>query len=65
VATFRVQMRDGTVREFIDRGRAGGSYSQSIRYETGFVVIVDCYNGETSIPAADIKEIRKDGESCW
>lgn len=66
MATYRLQMRDGTVREFKDRGRPGGSYAQSLRYEVGFVVITDCYGGETSIPSEDIREINKDAtQGAW
>lgn len=66
MATYRLYMRDGTVKEFIDRGRPGGSYAQSLRYETGFVVITDCYGGETSIPTGDIREITKEAtQGAW
>ena len=53
-----VTMKDGTKREFKDYGRSGGSYSQQIRYETAFLVIVDAYGEQTAIPVADIKEAR-------
>ena len=62
MASFTITMKDGTVREFPHQGRAGGSYTKSIRYEEGFVVIVDEWYGETSIPTADIKEIKKTPE---
>lgn len=66
MATYRIKMRDGKTRVFEDRGRAGGSYAQSLRYEIGFVVVTDCYGGETAIPAADIAEITKDADQrAW
>lgn len=66
MATYRLYMRDGTVKEFKDRGRPGGSYSQTLRYETDFVVITDCYGGETAFPSKDIREIQKDAtQGAW
>ena len=62
MASFTIKMKDGTVREFPHKGRPGGSYTKSIRYEPGFVVIVDEYHNETSIPAPDIAEIKKNAE---
>lgn len=35
MASFTITMKDGTVREFPHQGRAGGSYTKSIRYEDG------------------------------
>lgn len=62
MASYTVIMRDGTRRDFPHSGRAGGSYTKSLRYETGFVVIVDEWGGEIAIPAEDVKEIRKEAE---
>lgn len=56
--SIKVHMKDGTVRDFPHTGRAGGSYSKSIRYETGFVVITDEWGNETAIPTADVEEVK-------
>lgn len=53
-----IKMKDGTVREFKERGRAGGSWSQSLKYEGGFAIVVDEWGDQTSIPSADIDEIK-------
>lgn len=58
-------MKDGTVREFVERGRPGGSFSNSIKYETGFVVIKDEWGERTSIPTEDIREIKEDAPRSW
>lgn len=52
-----VKMKDGTVREFLHEGRAGGSYSKSVRYKGGFAIITDEWYNETAIPQADISEV--------
>ena len=56
---FTVKMKHGTVREFNERGRAGGSYTSSMRYEPGFAVFKDEWGGEVSIPTEIIQEIIK------
>jgi hypothetical protein len=57
MANITVKMKDGTVREFKHEGRAGGSYTKSVKYEGGFVIIEDEYYKRTAIPAADIVEV--------
>jgi hypothetical protein len=52
-----VMMKDGEERYFPHRGRLGGSYSKSIRYEGCFAIIKDEWGKEIAIPANDIKEI--------
>ncbi len=46
----KIQMRDGTELVFKHEGRAGGSYSLTVRYEPGFVVVTDEYYREKAIP---------------
>jgi hypothetical protein len=60
VPDFTVKMKDGTTREFREkgRGRAGGSWTNSMRYEHGFVVFRDEWGAETSIPTEAIAEIQ-------
>lgn len=54
---IKVFMKDGTEKEFKHVGRAGGSYTPSIRYEGVFAIIKDEWDNATVIPASDIKEI--------
>ena len=51
-------MKDATERKFPHRERSGGSYTKSIRYEPGFVVVVDEFYHEIAIPSSDIKEVK-------
>ena len=55
--SYKVRMRDGTVKEFPHKGRAGGSWTKTIKYEPGFVVITNEYHQRTSIPTDLIEEI--------
>lgn len=58
MANITVKMKDGTVKEFKHEGRAGGSYTKTLKYDGAFAVITDEWGGATAIPAADIQEIR-------
>lgn len=57
MANITVKMKDGTVREFMHEGRAGGSYTKRLSYEGAFAIITDEWHTKTAIPAADIAEI--------
>jgi hypothetical protein len=57
MSDITVKMKDGTKREFKDRGAPGGSYSNSVKYEGMFAIIEDAYGNTTSIPSWDILEI--------
>jgi len=56
--SIKVWMKNGEIKDFPHEGRAGGSYSKSIRYENGFVVIIDEWYNETALPSEDILEIK-------
>lgn len=57
MASIMVKFKDGTTREFPHRGRAGGSYTKSVKYEGAFVVITDEWYNRTAFPAEDVREI--------
>lgn len=56
--SITVELKDGTKREFPHVPRAGGSYTNSIRYEGAFVIVRGSYGEETAIPATDVREVR-------
>jgi hypothetical protein len=61
-----IVMRDGSKKEHKHTGRPGGSYSKSVRYELGFVVITDEYSNETAYPNEDIAEVKVENlRSGW
>ena len=60
MASIYVKMKNGTKKEFKHEGRAGGSYTKSIRYEGAFAIITDEWGSETAIPVQDLEEIKVD-----
>ena len=62
MSDIRVQMKDGTVRDFPDNGAPGGSYCNKLIYEGAFAIIEDPYGTRTSIPSDDIKYITHETE---
>jgi hypothetical protein len=62
MASITITMKDGTIRSFPHEGRAGGSYTKSVRYEGGFVIVTDEWYKETAIPAEDVREVVKTSE---
>lgn len=48
---------NGKSETFVDNGRSGGSYCNSVRYEGEFAVIKDPYGKETAFPASRIEKI--------
>ena len=65
MADIRIKMKDGTVKEFPHRGRPGGSYTKSVRYEGGFVIVTDEWYAETAIPSELVAEVVKTPEPTW
>jgi len=57
MASVKVKFRDGTVRDFRHRGRAGGSYTVTVRYEDGFVVVIDEWGRRTAFPGDIVAEV--------
>jgi len=55
---IKIHMKDGTVKDFPHEGRPGGSYTKTLRYVPGFVVITDEWYKETSIPTDLIAEVK-------
>jgi hypothetical protein len=60
-----IHLRDGTKREFLHQGRAGGSYTKSLHYEPGFVVIEDEWGKRTAIPTELIAEVESKPDRSW
>lgn len=65
MASIRITFRDGSVRDFPHEGRAGGSYTKSVRYEGQFVIVRDEWHKETAFPVSDVKEVESTPERGW
>lgn len=57
MASITVKFRDGTVREFPHQGRAGGSYTKTVKYEGGAVLITDEWYKVTAFPMDLVAEV--------
>lgn len=57
MSNITLKMKDGTTRHFPYEGRAGGSWTKTLRFEGGFVIITDEWQKQTAFPAEDIAEI--------
>jgi len=57
MSNITIKLKDGTTREFPHQPRAGGSWTNSLKHEGAFVVVIDEWEKRTYIPAADIAEI--------
>jgi hypothetical protein len=60
VARVQITLKTTVVHTFEDYGRAGGSYSNEVRYEGAFVIVRDVYGKETAFPAADVARVEVD-----
>ena len=65
MANITVKMKDGTIRNFREEGRPGGSFSNKVRYEGSMVIIVDEWYKETAIPVEDVAEVVKESPERW
>ena len=65
MSTVRVHMKAGHSFEFKESGRPGGSYSNRVRYEPGFVIIEDEWGAKTAFPAEDIARIEEEAYRRW
>ena len=60
-----VTLKDGNSIEFAETGRPGGSYSNSVAYEIGFVVVTDEWGAQVAFPASDIAKVTIDAYRRW
>lgn len=49
---------DGSRQAFCHEGRAGGSYTKTLKYVDGMVVITDEWYNETAFPQATVKSVQ-------
>lgn len=59
---IEITFKDGTVRNYKDERRPGGSYRQTIKSIPGFIVIKDVWGNVTHIADDTIKEIKYNEE---
>lgn len=59
MANIVIRLKNGERRHFNHEGRAGGSYTKSVTYEGGFVVVTDEWGKRTAFPAGDVEEVEE------
>lgn len=57
VVNITIRKKDGSEYRFYHEGRAGGSYTKSLKLENGFAIVTDEWDKQTIVPSADIAEI--------
>jgi hypothetical protein len=62
MAHIVITLKDGTVKDFPNQSRPGGSWTNSVRYEGAFVIVKDVWGKETAYPAADVKQVENTPE---
>ena len=58
MSDISVYFKDGTVKHHNHTGRAGGSYTKTIQYASGFAIVTDEWGNQTIYPGDTISEIR-------
>jgi hypothetical protein len=57
VSSITIHFKDGTTREFAPEGRAGGSWTKSVKYVDAMVIVEDEWGTRTAFPVADVVEV--------
>ena len=57
--SITVTLKDGTVQEFLHKGRAGGSYTKQLILRDGFVIIEDEWGVRTVFPASEVAKVEE------
>lgn len=57
MSSITIKLKNGAILEFPHEGRSGGSYSKSVRYESGWAIVTDEWGKEHAFPAANIEEV--------
>lgn len=57
MSSVTIRFRDGTERVFEHEGRAGGSYTKTVKYEDGVVIVKDEWDKRTAFPLDLVAEI--------
>jgi len=60
MANVKITKKDGTIMDFPHRGRAGGSYTVTVKYEGAFVIVRDEWGKETAVPVTDVELVESE-----
>jgi hypothetical protein len=65
MSDITIKFKDGTERKFPHEGRAGGSYSKSVSYEGGFVIVKDEWYNTFAFPTEVVAEVQTKEQGGW
>lgn len=60
MANIRITFKDDTWEEFRHEGRAGGSWTKSVKYEAGWVIVEDEWGKRTAFPQDAVKKVEEE-----
>ncbi len=63
--TVEIIFKNGTKREWPEGNRPGGSYTNSVKYEGGFVIVKDLWEKTSAFPAEDVQEVKTTPAPRW
>jgi len=59
MSSIVVYFKDGSEARFPHEGRAGGSYTKTVKYEGSFAIVTDEWGNRTAYPAEDIDRVEE------
>lgn len=59
MSDITIYMKDGTVHDYPHRGRAGGSYTKSIKYEGGMAIVEDEWGVKIAYPISEVASVKE------
>ena len=66
MSNISIKLKSGETRRFEHTGRAGGSYTKTVRFESGWVIVEDEWGTRTAFPSDDVAEVEeRDHRGGW
>lgn len=59
VSSVVVIMKNGERHDFPHEGRPGGSYTKSVAFESGWVIVTDEWGKRRAFPSDDVAEVKE------
>lgn len=57
MAYIKITFKDGAVKEFNQQGCSGGSWTNTVEYQPGWVVVTDLYKAKYAYPIDIVQEV--------
>lgn len=63
--TIIIKFKNGESREFKHKPRPGGSYTNTVKYEGNFVIIVDEWENTEAFPCDTVESVKTYSDRSW